>query len=86
MRSSGSFDDERRNRGLEGEEAFDRRGVPEGSGSAAGTATGTGQTLGGEGDGIVKDETTGLPMNVGKYGYGTGGTDGNEAIAGHYAK
>jgi len=34
----------------------------------------------------VKDSTTGLPMNVGKYGYGTGGTDGNEAIAGHYAK
>jgi hypothetical protein len=25
-------------------------------------------------------------MNVGKYGYGSGGTDGNEAIAGHYAK
>jgi hypothetical protein len=40
--------------------------------------------LGGEGDGLVKDSTTGLPMNVGKYGHGVGGTDGNEAIAGHY--
>lgn len=40
--------------------------------------------MGGEGDGLVTEPTTGLPMNVGKYGVGTGGTDGNEAIAGHY--
>lgn len=40
--------------------------------------------MGGEGDGMVTEPTTGLPMNVGKYGYGTGGTDANEAIAGHY--
>jgi hypothetical protein len=42
--------------------------------------------LGGEGDGMVTEPTTGLPMNIGKYGVGSGGTDANPAIAGHYGK
>ncbi|KAF2815696.1 uncharacterized protein BDZ99DRAFT_120922 [Mytilinidion resinicola] len=32
--------------------------------------------------GIVTEPHTGLPMNVGKYGDGAGGTDGNEALRG----
>jgi hypothetical protein len=86
-RASGSFDDERRNVGLAGEEAFERRGGPSTTGQTAGGESSFRQPgLGGEGDGMVTEPTTGLPMNVGKYGYGSGGTDGNEAIAGHYAK
>ena len=96
-RTSGSFEEGRNSGGLAsstGEDGFERRGAP--------LSSTTGQTvngeqglekssleqpvLGGEGDGVVKDGTTGLPMNVGKYGQGVGGTDGNEAIAGHYAK
>ncbi|KAH7389835.1 hypothetical protein BKA66DRAFT_459900 [Pyrenochaeta sp. MPI-SDFR-AT-0127] len=34
--------------------------------------------------GIVTDPITSLPVNVGKYGSGTGGTDGYQAIAGHH--
>jgi hypothetical protein len=92
-RTSGSFEEGRSSGGLAsstGEEGFERRGAP--SSSAVEGEQGLGKSsfeqpgLGGEGDGMVKDSTTGLPMNVGKYGYGTGGTDGNEAIAGHYAK
>lgn len=90
-RTSGSFEEGRSSGGLgsrTGEEGFERRGVP--SSSTAGGESGLGKSsfeqpgLGGEGDGLVKDSTTGLPMNVGKYGHGVGGTDGNEAIAGHY--
>ena len=96
-RTSGSFEEGSNSGGLAsstGEDGFERRGAP--------LSSTTGQTvngeqglekssleqpvLGGEGDGVVKDGTTGLPMNVGKYGQGVGGTDGNEAIAGHYAK
>ncbi|KAB2573002.1 hypothetical protein DBV05_g8331 [Lasiodiplodia theobromae] len=36
----------------------------------------------GEQEGVVTEPHTGLPMNVGKYGSGAGGTDGNEAIQG----
>jgi len=94
-RTSGSFEEGRSSGGLAGEEGLDRRGVPSSSTTAGQTEAGEqglGKSsfeqpgMGGEGDGMVKDSTTGLPMNVGKYGYGTGGTDGNEAIAGHYAK
>ena len=90
-RSSGSFDDERRNKGLTGEEAFDREGAPSSTGQTVGDSTLGNSSfeqpgLGGQGDGLVTEPTTGLPMNVGKYGHGAGGTDGNEAIAGHYAK
>ncbi|KKY26953.1 putative cell surface [Diplodia seriata] len=56
----------------------------------AGAVSGTHQTRPGEygavrpGDqeGIVIEPHTGLPMNVGKYGSGAGGTDGNETIEG----
>lgn len=34
---------------------------------------------------MVTEPHTGLPMNVGKYGDGHGGTDGNPAIAGQHA-
>ena len=94
-RTSGSFEEGRSSGGLTGEDGLDRRGVPSSSttaGQTEGGEQGLGKSsfeqpgMGGEGDGMVKDSTTGLPMNVGKYGYGTGGTDGNEAIAGHYAK
>lgn len=92
-RTSGSFEEGRSSGGLAsstGEEGFERRGVPlsstvegeQGLGKSSFEQPG----LGGEGDGLVKDSTTGLPMNVEKYGQGVGGTDGNEAIAGHYAK
>lgn len=33
-------------------------------------------------EGVVIEPHTGLPMNVGKYGTGAGGTDGNETIHG----
>lgn len=36
----------------------------------------------GEKEGVVVEPHTGLPMNVGKYGSGAGGTDGNETIHG----
>ncbi|KAL1641795.1 hypothetical protein SLS58_005835 [Diplodia intermedia] len=56
----------------------------------AGAVSGTHETRPGEyganrpGDqeGIVIEPHTGLPMNVGKYGSGAGGTDGNETIEG----
>ncbi|TLD27651.1 hypothetical protein E2P81_ATG10939 [Venturia nashicola] len=35
-----------------------------------------------KGEGIINDPHTGLPVNVGKYGDGYGGTDGNQAIHG----
>ncbi|RDI83154.1 hypothetical protein Vi05172_g6891 [Venturia inaequalis] len=35
-----------------------------------------------QGEGIVIDPHTGLPVNVGKYGDGHGGTDGNQSIHG----
>ena len=35
-------------------------------------------------DGIVIEPHTGLPMNVGKYGSGHGGTDGSEPIEGYH--
>lgn len=96
-RTSGSFEEGRSSGGLAsstGEEGFERRGAPSSSttGQTVGDEQGLGKSsleqpgLGGDGDGVVKDGTTGLPMNVGKYGQGVGGTDGNEAIAGHYAK
>lgn len=97
-RTSGSFEEGRSSGGLAssaGEEGFERRGAPASSttaGQTVGGEQGLGKSsfeqpgLGGEGDGLVKDSTTGLPMNVGKYGQGVGGTDGNEAIAGHYTK
>ena len=97
-RKSGSFEEGRSSGGLAsstGEEGFERRSEPSSSTAAGQTVSGEQDLgkpsfeqpgLGGEGDGMVKDSTTGLPMNVGKYGHGIGGTDGNEAIAGHYGK
>ncbi|KAJ9638401.1 hypothetical protein H2199_007089 [Coniosporium tulheliwenetii] len=41
-------------------------------------------TAAGTDDGIVIEPITGLPMNVGKYGSGYGGTDGNPVIEGYY--
>ena len=89
-----SFDDERP-KGLEYKDADEERfarqheqlaakrsldgpghaGLP-----ATGTAGGVGSTAN---DGIVTEPHTGLPMNVGKYGSGAGGTDGGEHIAGY---
>jgi len=89
-----SFDDERP-KGLEYKDADEERfarqheqlaakrsldgpghaGLP-----AIGTAGGVGSTAN---DGIVTEPHTGLPMNVGKYGSGAGGTDGGEHIAGY---
>ncbi|KAK3076333.1 hypothetical protein LTS18_013300, partial [Coniosporium uncinatum] len=37
----------------------------------------------GLGEGRVRDPHTGLPMNVGKYGTGEGGTDGSSNIHGY---
>ena len=79
-RTSGSFEEGRSSGGLAsntGEEGLDRRGVPSSSttGQTVGGEQGLGKSsfeqpgMGGEGDGMVRDETTGLPMNVGKYGY-----------------
>ncbi|OJD30124.1 dehydrin-like protein 3 [Diplodia corticola] len=59
----------------------------------AGAVSGTHETRPGEygtarpGDqeGIVIEPHTGLPMNVGKYGSGAGGTDGNETIGGFHS-
>ncbi|GME32079.1 hypothetical protein GTA08_BOTSDO08174 [Neofusicoccum parvum] len=39
----------------------------------------------GDQGGIVIEPHTGLPMNVGKYGTGAGGTDGNETITGMHS-
>jgi len=33
--------------------------------------------------GIVTDSRTGLPMNVGQYGSGVGGTDGSSTVHGY---
>jgi hypothetical protein len=86
--------DENKFSGAAGDEAFESRGSAVPSSSTAGGVGGQSALgkssfeqpgMGGEGDGMVTESTTGLPMNVGKYGH-TGGTDGNEAIAGHYAK
>jgi hypothetical protein len=81
--------DEDKFSGAAGDEAFDSsRGAHAATGgepSALGKSSFEQPGMGGEGDGMVTEPTTGLPMNVGKYGH-TGGTDGNEAIAGHYAK
>ncbi|KAK4976559.1 hypothetical protein LTR28_007985 [Elasticomyces elasticus] len=38
----------------------------------------------GRDDGIVTDHHTGLPMNVGKYGDGRGGTDGSSTVQGSH--
>lgn len=90
-REGPSFD-EGRSSGVAGDEAFDSRGAPSSTAQTAGGQSALGKSsfeqpgMGGEGDGMVTEPTTGLPMNVGKYGTGTGGTDANEAIAGHYAK
>jgi hypothetical protein len=43
----------------------------------------TGAAGGVANDGIVTEPHTGLPMNVGKYGSGAGGTDGGQHIAGY---
>jgi hypothetical protein len=50
-------------------------GLPGTTTAAAGSGVGN--------DGIVTEPHTGLPMNVGKYGSGAGGTDGGEHIAGY---
>lgn len=49
-------------------------------GGVGGTSTGSG--IGN--DGIVTEPHTGLPMNVGKYGTGHGGTDGSSNITGYH--
>ncbi len=41
------------------------------------------ETVTGDRSGSVIEPITGLPMNVGKYGTGTGGTDGSRAIGSH---
>ena len=40
--------------------------------------------MGGEDEGRAVEPHTGLPMNVGKYGDGYGGTDSNPAIEGFH--
>jgi len=91
-----SFDDEReRPKGLEYKDADEERFArqheqlaakrsldgPGHAGLPATTAAGgVGSTAN---DGIVTEPHTGLPMNVGKYGSGAGGTDGGEHIAGY---
>ena len=40
--------------------------------------------MGGENEGRVVEPHTGLPVNVGKYRDGHGGTDGNPAIEGFH--
>ena len=40
--------------------------------------------MNGKSEGRVVEPHTGLPMNVGKYGDGHGGTDGNPAIEGFH--
>jgi hypothetical protein len=83
-RTSGSFEQGR----PVGEEAFDRHGTAGATGAEPtfGKAGFEQPGMGGEGDGMVTEPTTGLPMNIGKYGVGSGGTDANPAIAGHYGK
>lgn len=54
----------------------------------SGIVSGTGEThpgvMGGEDEGRAVEPHTGLPMNVGKYGDGYGGTDSNPAIEGFH--
>ncbi|KAK6438623.1 hypothetical protein LTR95_005178 [Oleoguttula sp. CCFEE 5521] len=63
-------------------------GLGAGSAAGAGTAAGLGSSSGfgsstGTGSsGIVREPHTGLPMNVGKYGDGHGGTDGSSTVRG----
>jgi hypothetical protein len=66
---------------IEQQQAHDRRSLEKRAraGSSAGR-TGTGGVS--QGEGILMDPHTGLPMNVGKYGDGHGGTDANPAIQG----
>jgi hypothetical protein len=89
-----SFDDERP-KGLEYKDADEERFARQheqlaakrsldGPGHAGLPATTAGTGVGGAAnDGIVTEPHTGLPMNVGKYGSGAGGTDGGEHIAGY---
>jgi hypothetical protein len=88
-----SFDDERP-KGLDYKDADEERFARQheqlaakrsldGPGHAGLPATGTEGGVGAANDGIVTEPHTGLPMNVGKYGSGAGGTDGGEHIAGY---
>ena len=89
-----SFDDERP-KGLDYKDADEERFARQHEQMEAkksldgpGRAGLPGTTAGGVGgvadnDGIVTEPHTGLPMNVGKYGGGAGGTDGGEHIAGY---
>ena len=90
-----SFDDEReRPKGLEYKDADEERFARQheqleakksldSPGHAGLPATAAGGVGGAGSDGIVTEPHTGLPMNVGKYGSGAGGTDGGEHIAGY---
>lgn len=95
-RQSGSFEEGERAGGLEGDETGRARGAAalDGSGDAGGDSLGElrqgdkvgegfGQQGGSRDSGIVTEKSTGLPMNVGKYGSGAGGTDAGEHIHGY---
>ncbi|OQO05821.1 hypothetical protein B0A48_09916 [Cryoendolithus antarcticus] len=53
-----------------------------GSSSGLGHSSGLGSSTGTGSSGIVTEPHTGLPMNVGKYGDGHGGTDGSSTVRG----
>ncbi|OQN96029.1 hypothetical protein B0A48_18020 [Cryoendolithus antarcticus] len=53
-----------------------------GSSSGLGHSSGLGSSTGTGSSGMVTEPHTGLPMNVGKYGDGHGGTDGSSTVRG----